>query len=399
MTHADGKKILRRLLLRDVSAPQLAVYAIGVYLGLLILAGAMQLWRDFSTPAPGADGDPLASGGYVIFSPHVEGLGFGAPAAVADTVLDALRRQSWAVMADRFTASDFSVAASVDMGGGDVLATALFFESVPDDYLHPLPAGWTFDPADPSAVIPVIVPRDYLALYNFGFAPSRGLPSLGEEVIMQIPLSVSVAGRGRRCDFPARIAGFSTRVNTIVVPESFLSWANDTYGGGEARRASRLIARVTTDASDPAVRAFAASHSLDISGDDGDVSPSRILAVILSVVMGVGVLLCVLSVVVLTVSLFLLLYKSREVIVRLIALGFRQRTIVATYSLLLAAVNSVVFVACAATLAAGHRVISPLLSGAAVGEAPLLPTVAASLLLMILIQSLGMAIINMKTRI
>lgn len=392
-----GMKILCRLLLRDVSAAQIAVYAVGTYIGLIILAGAMQLWRDFSTPAAGLTEDPFASGGYVVMSPKVEGLGLTSESVVPDSVLDALRQQPWTVSADRFSASDFSVTASVGIGP-ESFSSALFFESVPDSYIRPLPDAWTFDPADPAAVIPVIIPRDYLALYNFGFAPSRGLPSLGEDVIMQIPLSVSVAGRGLRCDFPARIAGFSSRINTIAVPDAFLSWANNIYGTGHVRAGSpRLIAQVSTDAADPAIRSFAASHSLEIAGDDGSASYSRILAVVLSAVTGVGLLLCLLSVVVLSVSLILLLYKCREVIVRLVALGFDRSVISGIYFTMLAVVNLAVWIACAATLAVGHSLISPLLHDAAVGSAPLAATMAASFLLMTLLQLTGMAIIRKKT--
>lgn len=394
------RNILRDLLLRDLSAAQLVVYAIGSYLGLLILTGALQLWRDFSTSPDGSSDDPFASEDYVIFSPKVKGLGFGAAQGLPDTLLTTLNSQPWVVSADRFSAADFSVTVSADFGG-DRLASALFFESVPDGYLQPLPDSWAFDPYGPDSVIPIILPRDYLALYNFGFAPSRGFPSLGEEVVMHIPLSVSLAGRGRQQVLPARIVGFSNRINTISVPEAFLQWANKNFGDVRMSdgSSSRIIAHISVEASDPLVRDFAESHDLDIAGDDGNVSPSRILSVILAIVMGVGAILCTLSVVILTVSLFLLLYKSRPVIVRLVSLGFSIRSIRAVYGLMLAFVNVAVWLACVATLAVGHNLISPLLADAAVGGASLSVTVVISFLLMAFIHAVGIVTIRIKTRI
>ena len=397
--NSKGKNILRRLLLRDVSAAQLVLYAIGVYLGLLILTGALQLWRDFSCSASGNDSDPFASESYVILSPRVEGLDFGRQSTDSDMLLSLLRSQPWVLSADRFSAADFSVTASVDFGNVR-FASALFFEAVPDKYLQPLPDGWAFDSDNQSAYIPIILPRDYLALYNFGFAPSQGLPSLGEEVIKQIPLTISVAGNGMQHRFAARIVGFSNRINTIAVPKAFISWANGIYGESVSmpKGSSRLIAHLSTDPADPAIREFAASHSLDIAGDEGNVSPSRILAVILAIVSGIGLLLCILSVAILTVSLFLLLYKSRQVIVRLISIGFTQKSVVTVYSLLLATINAIVWVACTITLVAGHKIISPLLDDVA-GVASILPAVAVSFLFMLFIQLMGMVVIKMKTNI
>ena len=147
------------------------------------------------------------------------------------------------------------------------------------------------------------------------------------------------------------------------------------------------------------MRDFAESHDLDIAGDDGNASLSRILSVILAIVMGVGAILCTLSVVILTVSLFLLLYKSRPVIVRLVSLGFSIRSIRAVYGLMLAFVNVAVWLACVATLAVGHNLISPLLADAAVGGASLSVTVVISFLLMAFIHAVGIVTIRIKTRI
>ena len=47
----------------------------------------------------------------------------------------------------------------------------MFFESVPDEYVDVSLENWHFD--EDARVIPIIIPRNYLNLYNFGFAQSR----------------------------------------------------------------------------------------------------------------------------------------------------------------------------------------------------------------------------------
>lgn len=46
------------------------------------------------------------------------------------------------------------------------MSTAMFFESVPDEYVDVNLDKWEFD--ENERVVPIIIPRNYLNLYNFG---------------------------------------------------------------------------------------------------------------------------------------------------------------------------------------------------------------------------------------
>ena len=45
--------------------------------------------------------------------------------------------------------------------------------------------------------IPIIIPRNYLNLYNYGFAKSQGLPQISEGIFQRVSLGIEVAGNGR----------------------------------------------------------------------------------------------------------------------------------------------------------------------------------------------------------
>ena len=104
------------------------------------------------------------------------------------------------------------------------LSTEMFFESVPDEYVDVNLDKWHFD--EFSQVIPIIIPRNYLNLYNFGFAQSRSLPKLSEGLMNLIQMDISLRGNGRVEQFKGKIVGFSNRLNTILVPQTFMDWAN-----------------------------------------------------------------------------------------------------------------------------------------------------------------------------
>ena len=142
------------------------------------------------------------------------------------------------------------------------MSTMLFFESVPDRFVDGVASGWRFD--ERTGEVPIIISKDYLALYNFGFAGSAGLPQMSENILSGIPLRLTLTSDdGRRMrDFRGRVVGLSDRLNTILVPESFMEWSNRELGSGESHGPSRLIVDVssldfseTTDYLSPAPQA------------------------------------------------------------------------------------------------------------------------------------------------
>ena len=94
------------------------------------------------------------------------------------------------------------------------------------------------------------MPRSYLALYNFGFAQSRGLPKVSDGLVGMIDMSIFIHGNGKSGQYRGKIVGFSNRLNTILVPQSFMDWSNDFYEHGRTEPPSRLIVEVFNPADD-----------------------------------------------------------------------------------------------------------------------------------------------------
>ena len=128
--------------------------------------------------------------------------------------------------------------------GGRAMGTMLFFESIPTEFIDVADRDWKFDPSKPE--VPVIMSRDYLSLYNFGFAASQGLPQISEGIVSKVPLQFTLRGNGHNETLKGRIVGFSNRLNTIVVPQDFMKWSNERYGSGIERNPSRLIVEVNS---------------------------------------------------------------------------------------------------------------------------------------------------------
>lgn len=393
------KDMVWRLLRRNISVGQMAGYAVANLVGLAIVVTALQFYRDVSGMLDD-NGDSLLQRDYVSVSHKVDGFGSFAsstadngftPEEIAD-----IAARPWVRRVGEFTSARFNVAASIDMGGNN-MSTALFFESIPDEYFDIRPDGWEFDPEHPE--IPIILSKDYLTLYNFGFASSRGLPQLSESLIGVVPLKISLSGNGRQAWYPAHIAGFSSRLNTIAVPADFMAWANGIYGDSIDNISStpnRLIVELSRPG-DPAIRDYLDDHGLEMSGDNSDnASASYFLRVITGIIMTIGGVITLLAFFILTLSLWLLLSKNRDKLFDLMQLGYSPDAVSLRYYIMVCTINFCVFVGAVAVLLVFRRFWTPLFDAIGWNGASIVPTLIVAIAIVFLITLLSMITIHTR---
>jgi hypothetical protein len=193
--------------------------------------------------------------------------------------------------------------------------------------------------------VPIIIPRNYLNLYNFGFAQSRSLPQLSEGAIHMVNLEVRISGAGRRDVYKGKIVGFSNRLNTILVPESFMAWANTHYGEGGVRKLpSRLIVEVKNP-TDDRIAQFFRDRGYETEDDKLDAGKTTwFLKVVVGIVLSVGLLISVLSFYILMLSIYLLLQKNTTKLENLLLIGYGPNRVALPYQVLTVGLNAVVLV-------------------------------------------------------
>lgn len=334
-----------KVLRRNISVGQIAGYALATLVGLAIVTVAVQFYADVSGALDGRrDASALIDGRRMVISRRVgiKDTLRGSSPSFSSADIAGIESQPWASAVTPFTAGDFAVRASVELGGRG-MSTALFFESLPDRLIDIDQSVWTFDPSRPE--IPVMIPKDYLTLYNFGFAASGGMPAVSESMLSQVPLYVTLTGNGLSETLPARIAGYSDWLNTIAVPESFMRWAHERYGrAGQETQPSRLVVELA-DPSDPSATRYMQDHGYEIAGPGDDLGrASHFLTVLTSVIILVGGIITLLALGILVLSLYLLVQKNRRAISGLLMLGYTPRQVAGRYTALVGAVNGAVLV-------------------------------------------------------
>lgn len=385
-----------KLLRTDINRWQIAAYAAANLIGLLIAGLALQFYRDVTPSEANNENDPLGAARYsVVTRPSRTSLFGSAPEGISKEDIADMARQPWADGAAPFIPSGFDVSVGIDFAGRG-FSTDLFFEGVPDEYLDQKPSGWGFDASNPEATI--ILPRDYLALYNFGFAPARGLPTLDEQTVRVAPLKVTISGNGLSQVIPGKIVGFSSRINTIAVPEDFIHWANDKFAEDGEPTPNRMIVRLR-EPGNPEFTRYLANNDLEESASDEATSRMcYFLRIVAGVIIAVGLLISLLAVGLLILSVFLLLQKSKKNLIGLMNLGYSVSTLTGYYLRLIGAVNATVTVLTVIGISIAADIWHSRLTSLSIQPATVLPTLIIVIIAMILLTALSAFIVNTHIR-
>ena len=333
--------MLWKLLRQHISVAQLAGFFIANLCGMVIVMLGIQFYNDVS-PVFTLE-DSFIKKDYIVVTKKVSTLGSiaGKSGTFSDYEMDDLKSQPFTVEVGAFQPSQFKVSAGISFGGMDI-STAMFLESVPDGFVDVRADAWSY--TDGQSEIPIIIPRNYLNLYNFGFARSRNLPQLSEGMVGLVSLNLYIAGNGKRDMKKGRIVGFSNRLNTILVPESFMNSANATYGGNKKWEPSRLIIEVDNPADERIARYF---NDNGYETEDSKLDAGKMtwfLKVAVGVVLAVGLVISLLSFYILLLSIYLLLQKNTDKLENLILIGYGTSRVAMPYQILTVVINLMVLV-------------------------------------------------------
>lgn len=315
--------LVKKLLHKGRSVWQMAGASLAAVIGLFLLFFALQVWLDLQAlnQRKGTDGNASQ---YLLLNKKVGMLSMlSGSKGFTEEELEDLKLQSWCKGIGSFQPNSYKVSASSKTLG---FYTDLFFEAVPDDFLDKAPPAWHWTPGQEE--LPIMMSRDYLALYNFGFAPSQGLPQFSASAIGKVTVDIQVSGNGSTKVFQGRIVGFSDRINSILVPASFQRWANETYGDPvSSKGVSRVLVRCTNP-QDQELRAYLQLKGYEVSNGRLIGGETLILLqLLLTIIAGIGILILVLSALVFLLHYEIIIARASRQITLLLQLGYRYGTI------------------------------------------------------------------------
>ena len=333
-------RLVWRLLRRHISIAQFAGFFLANLVGMLVVMLGYQIYNDVLPVF--TSGDSFMRADYLIINKPV-GMGTSLSADAnyfSDAELEELKSQSFVRRSGKFTSTEYRVDAAMKVGKSGEINTEFFFESVPDEFVDVSIEGWGFTEGD--AEVPIILPRSYLNIYNFGFAQNRKMPKISDGLAGMIDISLLIKGNEETDTYKGRVVGISSRLNTILVPEEFMEWSNAKYASGKSSKPSRLIVEVKNPA-DESIMKYFESKGYEVETDKLAVEKTTyFLRVIVMIVVLVGLIISALSFYILMLSIYLLVQKNAEKLENLLLIGYSPAKVALPYQILTIALNLIV---------------------------------------------------------
>ena len=329
-----------KLLRQHISIPQFAGFAFANLFGMLIVLFGFQFYQDVLPVF--TQQDSFMKADYLIMSKKI-GMGntiSGRTNTFTGSEMDEISSQKFVKKLGKFTSTEYKVDASMGVNGVNVLNSELFFESVPDGFIDVPLKDWKYEPG--AKEVPIILPRTYINMYNFGFAQSHSLPKISDGLMGMIDFHIFIQAAGKKEEFKGKVIGFSSRLNSILVPQSFMDWSNKEFAPDNHSDPTRLLVEVGNPA-DENISQYLDEHGYEVETDKLDAEKTTyFLRMMVTMVMVVGLVISVLSFYILMLSIYLLVQKNSSKLENLLLIGYSPNNVSKPYQVLTIGLNIVV---------------------------------------------------------
>lgn len=331
-----------KLLRQHLSIPQMAGFFFANLFGMIIVLLSVQFYQDV-IPVFTAE-DSFMRSDFLIVNKKIGTASTisGSSNTFNQTEVDDLAQQPFVSRMGKFTNANYKADVSMRVNGVSVLNNGeISFESIPDSFVDTPLRNWNYQPGEKT--IPIILPRIYLTMYNFGFAQTHALPKLSDGLVGMIDFQIFVHGMHREAQFKGKVIGFSNRLSSILVPQAFMDWSNDTFASDETHAPTRLIVQVNNP-SDPQFTKYLDQKGYEIENDKLNTEKTTyFLRLLVTMVVGVGLVISALSFYILMLSIYLLVQKNTHKLENLLLIGYRPAQVALPYQMLTIGLNLLIY--------------------------------------------------------
>lgn len=326
-----------KLLRQHISIAQFVGFFFANLFGMVIVLLGFQVYRDVMPVFTSEDS--FMKSNYIIIEKKI---GTGATLSGRSNDFDEeeisdLANKGFATKVGKFTSAQYQSQVNIGINGTNIVNTELFFESIPDRFVDAPQGTWKYTPG--SHEVPIILPRSYIAMYNFGFAQSRSLPKISDGLVGMIDFNMFIQGNGNSESFKGRVIGFSNRISSILVPQAFMDWSNNKFAPGQHSNPTRLILDVDNSKTEVMTKYFD-RKGYEVENDKLDAEKTTyFLRLMVSMVMVVGLVISLLSFYILMLSIYLLVQKNSTKLENLLLIGYSPHAVAKPYQMLTIGLN------------------------------------------------------------
>ncbi|MGC8751368.1 hypothetical protein [Hydrotalea sp.] len=295
---------------------RLILAIIGLSVALLLILSAVQLQANYNDLLHSkSNQDSIAN--FLVINKQLTNANYGNT-TLPTTAIDDLKKQPFVDAVGILTPSRFK--ASIESFSSQFpFYTDISFESVPAAFIDVDSTQWQWQPGND--IVPMIAPNLFLDFYNFQFSLSQNLPQLTQEIVKMIIFKVNIQTPNGVVSLKGKVVGFSDRITSLLVPESFMEWANNHYGTLNNAQPSRVVIR-TKDPGNPALVQYLKDHQLTTDADKTRFSKYRQIVNVVVQISGVtGGILLLFALLIFSLFIQLTIASCKEEIQLLVTLG------------------------------------------------------------------------------
>ncbi|MBA2251050.1 MAG: hypothetical protein H0W12_12760 [Chitinophagaceae bacterium] len=288
----------------------------GLGIGVLLLLSSMQMFIDINKLLK--DNNPRKNGyDFISVSKIITNDNMGKDNTFKSDELNDLHRQPTIEATAPLISNQFRVKATA----GNVIpfSTDLFLESIDDDFIDTVPPSFKWQPGQQE--VPIIFSSDFLEIYNI-FAPSQDLPQLSDKTVSSVNIILECYGPNGVQNFKGNIVALSDRINSVLVPKTFMDWSNQNFGGVSTVNPSRIYLK-TKDANNPQLLTYLDQKNYHLNKDKTKFGRiKKILQNIVSALGVFGILVIILALMLFSFYLQLMIARSKDNLQLLLTLGY-----------------------------------------------------------------------------
>lgn len=332
--------LLWKLLRQHISIGQFAGFFVANLLGMIIVLSGYQFYNDVLPIF--TNGDSFMKSNAIMVTKRIgtgNALSGNASTFSAKDIAE-LEKQPFTRRTGAFMSANYKTHANMGISGTQIFSSEIFFESIPDEFIDINMQDWRYNAGDD--IVPIILPRSYINIYNFGFARSHALPQISDGLMGMIDLQLRIHANGKEQTFQGKVVAFSSSMTSILVPEAFMKWSNETFAPEGENVTTRLLMEVANPG-DKALMAYFEKNGLEMDSDKLNAEKTTyFLRLIVSMVMVIGIIISALSFYILMLSIYLLVQKNTEKLQNLLLIGYRSTRVALPYQLLTGGLNLLV---------------------------------------------------------
>lgn len=231
--------MLRKLLFQHQDKRQLIIAIVGAFLGMTFLITSIHFLIRVDEFGEGKD---ILGPNTIIVQKEISKSSILnlSKTDFSQSEINSLKEESFITDVQPVITNNFDVSLETSDPMVPRFRTDVFIQTVDPDFLDIKSAKFKWKEGD--TIVPMIMPREFLVMLNT-FMSASGIPQVSDELAMDIRFRFTLKNEdeSRKEWVTCIIVGFTNEVSSMLVPESFMSWANNRFAEGVDQKITQLM--------------------------------------------------------------------------------------------------------------------------------------------------------------